>query len=506
MGTSYLTAFAMMLILSASGALCADSDQGARKEDGPEKVYTILPLGDSITEGGGTFSVYRYPLWEKLFAGGYRAEFVGSKNAATRIGPMAHEGYGGKNAEFLAQNIEKFYADHPADIVLLHCGHNHTIDERPIPGILSATESIIVKVHAQRKDAVVLVAQVIPSGKLPKYSYIPELNIELAKLVARLKGEGHEVRLVNQEEGFDWKTDTIDDHVHPNAVGAAKMAGKWYEALVQVLPQPRQTFAPELITYKQASGLDLKLHIFKPRASKADAVKPAAQAARPAIVFFFGGGWTHGTPLQYYREAAWFSSRGMVAICADYRVATTAKTTPIESLQDARAAIRWVRQHAGELGVDPSRIAAAGASAGGHLAAATAAAKGFDDPREDAGISAKPDALLLWYPVIDNGPGGYGYERVKDKYKDFSPLHALGAGFPPTVVFLGTKDALIPVATGQAFKKRIEELGGRCDLHLYEGAGHPIYSYRAAETAASRQILKQADEFLVSLKYLEAVK
>ncbi len=61
-----------------------------------QRIYRILPVGDSITEGGKTFSNYRYPLWEKLFAAGYLVEFVGSRTSESRVGPLRHEGYGGR--------------------------------------------------------------------------------------------------------------------------------------------------------------------------------------------------------------------------------------------------------------------------------------------------------------------------------------------------------------------------------------------------------------------------
>ena len=146
----------------------------------------ILPVGDSITEGGKTFANYRYPLWEKLFAAGYLVEFTGSRSSESRVGPLRHEGYGWKNAEFLAGVLEKHFRTNAADIVLIHSGHNHTNTEAPVRGIVTATERMIRAARGANPKMIVLVAQVIPSGKLPKYEYIPELNVELGKMAARL--------------------------------------------------------------------------------------------------------------------------------------------------------------------------------------------------------------------------------------------------------------------------------------------------------------------------------
>lgn len=457
------------------------------------KPVTIMPVGDSITEGGDYFVSYRYGLWERLFKAGYIVEYVGTRKAPSRIGDLMHEGYSGKPIEFIATQFEKNYREHPADIVLLHGGHNHSVEEQPIPIILKSTEQIITTARRVNPKVKILLAQVITSGKLPKYSYIPELNLEIAKLAARLHTSAQPVILVNQADGFDWKTDTVKDMVHPNASGADKMAAKWADALATVLPPPAQSYAPEIITYKKTPTRELTLHVFKPQA--------ASEKPRAAIVFFFGGGWVQGTPLQFYRDCAYLASRGMVAISADYRVATIDKTSPMESMSDGKSAIRWVRQHAVELGIDPARIAAAGASAGGQVAAATATVDALDEAQEDRSISSHPDAMLLWYPVIDNGPQGYGPQALKDRYQELSPLHAAHQKVGPTVVFQGTKDDLIPVATAEAFQKKLESLGGRCDLHLYDG-GHPLYQYRKGPSELYDNILKEADRFLVSIGYL----
>lgn len=219
--------FCLLAFAAWSAALAAE-----------QKRCRILPVGDSITEGGKTFSNYRYPLLEKLTAAGYRVEFTGSRMSASPVGVLRHEGYSGRNAEFLAGALEKNFRTNIADIVLIHSGHNHTNTEAPVRGIVTATEAMIRTVRSVNPRVIVLVAQVIPSGKLPKYAYLPELNVELAKLPARLTTAESPVIGVNMADGFDWRTDTIGDHVHPNALGAEKMAAKWFTALTNVLVAP----------------------------------------------------------------------------------------------------------------------------------------------------------------------------------------------------------------------------------------------------------------------------
>ena len=267
------------------------------------------------------------------------------------------------------------------------------------------------------------------------------------------------------------------------------IAGVFFGGLALAEVQPDR-----IIEYKKTEQGPLTLHVFNPPGHKAD-------DKTPAIVFFFGGGWKGGAPKQFYKQSAHLALRGMVAICAEYRVESKHQTSPRECVKDGKSAMRWVRSHVAEIGIDPDRIAAGGGSAGGHVAAATATLAGFNEEGEDSSISCRPAALVLFNPVFDNGPEGYGYDRVKEYWKEFSPLHNLDASAPPTLVMLGTKDNLIPVATAEAYKAKMEELGVRCDLILYEEQPHGFFNQ-----VKYKETLKASDDFLVSLGYLKEEK
>lgn len=257
------------------------------------------------------------------------------------------------------------------------------------------------------------------------------------------------------------------------------------------LPKPDKS-----IVYKTVGEHKLQLHVFFPE--NHDVEKP-----RPAIVFFFGGGWVGGTPSQFYPHCEHLASLGMVAISAEYRVKSRHGTTPFECVKDGKSAVRWVRAHAKELGVDPDRIAAGGGSAGGHVAAATGTLPGFDEPGEDANISSRPNALVLFNPVYDNGPGGYGHDRVKDRYEEISPMHNISKETPPTIVFLGTKDKLIPIATAEKYKALMKEAGVRSELFLYEGQPHGFFNYRNGKNKYYAETVGEMDKFLKSLGYTD---
>ncbi len=195
----------------------------------------ILAVGDSITQGGKTFVTYRLPLDQKLRATGLNYVFVGSQQSDGPNGPLWHEGYGGRNAEFLAGIMPQKLKQAKPDIILLHCGHNHSAEEKPVPGIIAAERTIIEAARKQNPKVVILLALVIPSGKLPKYGYIPELNQSEVLLARELHRPDAPVMIVDQFTGFDPQKDTILDKVHPNAQGAEKMATKWFTALKGVV-------------------------------------------------------------------------------------------------------------------------------------------------------------------------------------------------------------------------------------------------------------------------------
>lgn len=247
------------------------------------------------------------------------------------------------------------------------------------------------------------------------------------------------------------------------------------------------------VVYKSVDSTDLQLDIYYPSDTGRDTVYPA-------MVFFFGGGWNGGNVNQFKNHAQYFAKRGIVCFLADYRVKSRQGTSPFEALEDAKSAIRYVRKNAGKHRVDPDKIIASGGSAGGHLAAATALIDDLNATHTDSFVSCIPNALVLFNPVIDNGPGGYGFERIGSKYKDFSPLHNIHQGAPPTIIFLGTKDRLIPVETVQYYKVVMEKVGSRCDVHLYEGEGHGFFNFSQQESYQAT--VREADCFLRSLGYI----
>ncbi len=193
----------------------------------------------------------------------------------------------------------------------------------------------------------------------------------------------------------------------------------------------------------------------------------------------------------------------MVAAVADYRVKSRQQTGPKECVADGKSAVRYLRTHAARLGIDPVRIAAGGGSAGGHVAAATGTLPGLDDPADDASVSSRPNALLLFNPVYDNGPeGGWSHAQVKEYWQVISPAANINAQTPPAIVFLGEKDSLIPVSTAQRFQKNMQAAGVLSELHLYPGQPHGFFNQSKGGPEIFRDTLRKMDKFLVGLGYL----
>ena len=245
--------------------------------------------------------------------------------------------------------------------------------------------------------------------------------------------------------------------------------------------------------YTPLPDVDLKLHLFFPEDYQ-------VTDKRPCIIFFHGGSWVAGSPSQFYGFSKYMASRGMVAISAQYRTKKY-KAIPRDCVEDGREAVRYVRQHAAELGIDPDRIAAGGGSAGGHVAAAVAMCTKIDANR-DSPVSSIPNALVLFNPVYNNGPEGYGHSRVAAYWEEISPFHNIRKGLPPTVAFFGSKDKATRSPQVREFQAAMEKAGNVSVTHIYEDEGHGFFHISKGGRNIFEDVLIKADAFLVEQKFL----
>lgn len=265
--------------------------------------------------------------------------------------------------------------------------------------------------------------------------------------------------------------------------------------------------AANVEVYKTVSEASLKLYVFAPPGHK-----PGDK--RPAIIFFFGGAWISGSPKQFEPQCRYLASRGMVAMTADYRVASRNHTQIVQCVADAKSAIRWVRGNAQRLGVDPDRIAAGGGSAGGHLAACAGVVPGMDETGEDVAVSSVPNAMILFNPPLmlapRDGRGTVGNrdmriteERCGIELVWISPFHHVRRGLPPTIIFHGKADTTVPYPTAVAFAEAMKRAGNRCELVGFDGQPHAFFNLRGGDTRFFVETMRQADQFLASLGYVK---
>jgi len=270
---------------------------------------------------------------------------------------------------------------------------------------------------------------------------------------------------------------------------------------------PPELPGTEVESYKKASGVQLKIWIYYP-----DVHQPSDK--KPAVVFFFGGGWKSGSPGQFHHQCRYLASRGIVAMTADYRVANRQGTKAVSCVEDGKSAVRWIRENAGRLGVDPGRVAAGGGSAGGHIAAAIATIKKFDAKGENMKISSIPNALLLFNPAVTLADinDQYTFPSVKAaSMKDragvaplqLSPYHHIRKKLPPSIIFHGTNDSAVDHRTVVLFETAMREKGNRCELVSFKDKPHGFFNYGKFRNEPFRETMLATDQFLSSLGWIK---
>jgi uncharacterized protein (TIGR03067 family) len=331
--------------------------------------------------------------------------------------------------------------------------------------------------------------RLIAEGTITVNAATKPMEMDLIHTSGRSKGKTY---LAIYEIDGDQQRLCFADTGKPRPTEFSSKPGSGHQ--LQIWKRERSNPLVRTYTYKKTKQTDLGIHVHFPEDWKEG-------DKRPSIVFFFGGGWAEAFPRHFLLEAEHLASRGMVAIRADYRVKALHGVTPDQCVEDAKSAIRWVRQNAQRLGVDPDRIAAAGDSAGGHIAACTACCTGLEAAGENLKTSSRPDALILYEPALRFHGEGYANlldDREEALAESITPLMHMKEGLPPTFLIYGKDDGFFP--HGEEFLKRSKEIGNPAEMYVIPGVTHGgIYASPWRD-----KILHQVDGFLESLGYLKA--
>jgi acetyl esterase/lipase len=235
------------------------------------------------------------------------------------------------------------------------------------------------------------------------------------------------------------------------------------------------------IEYKKADTISLQLDIYKS--------KKASEEPAPALIFVHGGAWKTGKRSDYMPYLIDYARKGYVAITVSYRLSKVAKFPA--AVQDVACAVRWVKSQAQTYGIDPERIALLGGSAGGHLSMLVGYAGDKDIFSEGCAEELKSfdtsvRAVVNLYGPADlttdeakqrNEPNGFlgaTYEENPDLWETASPRFHIHKHVPPTLIFHGTIDTVVPVDQSDKLAQWLRSARVPYDYHRLKGWPHAM--------------------------------
>jgi dienelactone hydrolase len=260
----------------------------------------------------------------------------------------------------------------------------------------------------------------------------------------------------------------------------------WMATTVQAQDDRAAGDAPpgKAVVYKHSDGKPRELELYFPPKHN------PATAKAPGLMLFHGGAWSGGTLKQFRNACQYFASRGMVTATVQYRMLTKDEAAKLPAgetkkrvcITDAKSALRWFKQHAGELGVDPERIVTGGGSAGGHIAVLATTNPGLNDTVDPADIDTSVAAYLLFNPA---------FATDDDRDPEIDVLRHLKPGVAPAIAFFGTED---PWKVGwDAARQKWRLLGNTVETPVATGQAHGFFNQEPWQSVT----LTAADWFLV---------
>jgi len=206
-----------------------------------------------------------------------------------------------------------------------------------------------------------------------------------------------------------------------------------------VNPKSSRALKTQYSKIVKANGQDITVSTFNYRADRRLDLYHPKKFNGKTFVYFHAGGWSGGSFRQsiFRNIVAHFARNGYQSVIVEYAVSKRQiDATPFDSLADAKSAVRWVKSR-----LNTDRLIICGSSAGGHLSLAMLYSnpEKYNHPEDDLSIDTIPDEIWAYFPVLDNGPNGYGSDRVGEEYPDFSPLHWLRDSGDPRITNASTR-------------------------------------------------------------------
>jgi lysophospholipase L1-like esterase len=221
------------LVLASSAALLAAAPASAAPVIRPGESnggVRVMPLGDSITDGYNVPGGYRINLWQRLAAGGYTVDFVGSGfNGPENLGDHDHEGHSGWRIDQIDANIVGWLQAYTPRTILLHIGTNDMNQNYDVANAPARLSALIDKIRATTPNVELFVAQITPESDPTLEGRVTTYNAALPDVVAQ---KGPMTHLVDMHSAIT--TADLADGVHPNAAGYDKMGDRWFAALQSV--------------------------------------------------------------------------------------------------------------------------------------------------------------------------------------------------------------------------------------------------------------------------------
>lgn len=258
--------------------------------------------------------------------------------------------------------------------------------------------------------------------------------------------------------------------------------------------------------YKRINGCDLTADMY---------YTPSTQkkSNNPAIAFFHGGGWVYGSPDEFKGACERFAGKGFITFSFQYRLSIMEdgthphpEITPIESVKDARSAIRWLRKNAESLKIDPEKIVVGGQSAGGQLTLSTALMDDINEDTDDLNVSPVPNAMLLYSSSVNMMEAWVDWHMGdrREQIWSISPYHNLRKNMPPIIAFHGEEDCTVPLYAVRLFEEKMKELGNYYELITYKGRKHYLgEGIEKYSTYFDEEIMERTDKFLIQFGFMK---